>query len=233
MKLVTWNCARGFAKKAEKLFSLDPDIAVVQESLERDARSAKPDGYQFRWDGDENCIGLAIFWKSSWNVELLGVATDKWVVALDVNGEAEFRLIAVWSVPEKNAGAHKYPKLIRRALEENPSWFNGSPTVLAGDFNSNPRWNKAPHHHHASLVSHLAEHGLQSAYHKYSSEQPGSEEQATHHWRWKQENAFHVDYIFVPTKWDLSPGSFSVGTYSEWGEWSDHNPLVLDIQPNA
>jgi endonuclease/exonuclease/phosphatase family metal-dependent hydrolase len=88
--------------------------------------------------------------------------------------------------------------LLREALIANRQWLTNSPVVIAGDFNSNAKWDKPRTQHHANLVTDLADLGLASIYHALNSRAHGEEQHHTFHFRWNPENAFHIDYIFIP-----------------------------------
>jgi hypothetical protein len=60
MRIVTWNCCGKFASKANELLALNPDIAIVPESLLADANSLEQQGYRSIWFGDAGQKGLAI-----------------------------------------------------------------------------------------------------------------------------------------------------------------------------
>ena len=72
MKLMTWNCARGFDKKKGLFFSSAPDIAVVQECSKKSTESPLFDGYDAAWVGVNPNIGMGVFYKKSeWGVRRL------------------------------------------------------------------------------------------------------------------------------------------------------------------
>ena len=135
MRIVAWNCCGGFARKANELLALDPDIAIVPETLLADADSLKQQGYKSVWFGDDGQKGLAIILRSVWTVEQLGPSTHKWIVPISVSGPETFTLIAVWPCL-RNGKTAGYVKVIRAALAEHPEWLTLGPVVMAGDFNS-------------------------------------------------------------------------------------------------
>ncbi len=228
MKLITWNCARGFAKKSQLLFDQNPDIAIVQECSEPHAKAAHSD-YESLWFGKPGSIGVAVFYKKShWHLTLLAKPTHNWVIPLHVNGPEEFNLLAVWSCPE-STGTSKYVNLVRDAIEANVSHFADFPTVVAGDFNSNSQWDGPADKPHANLVARLEELGLVSAYHVLRNERQGEEKDRTFHMRRKEKEHFHIDYVFVPPAWLERESKLEVGSFAEWCEHSDHRPLIFQI----
>jgi exodeoxyribonuclease-3 len=232
MKLVTWNCNGGLISKEKNkaLFDLNPDIAIVQECSKRDAERAAGETYRARWFGDpKQSRGLAIFHKHAWKIEPKAEPTHNWIVACDVSGPAEFTLVAVWSCPAPG-GEGRYIKLIRDSFDKNKDWFDSPQVVVAGDFNSNCLWDKPPHKHHASMVSHLEERGLVSAYHSQHPEAQGDESQHTFFmYRRQDKKPFHIDYIFMPTAWVNRVSGFEIGSASDWLKLSDHVPVSVDV----
>jgi exonuclease III len=230
MRIVSWNCCGGFASKKNELLALDPDIAIISESLLADADSLKPQGYKSIWFGDGGQKGLAIIYKSSWSIRQQGPSLHKWIIPLDVSGPESFTLLAVWAWLEKGRPAD-YVKVIRRALAEHPDWLLNSSVVMAGDFNSHWKWDAEPENDFASLVADLNTHGLLSAYHLHHDECGGSETRPTYHHNWSLDQPHHIDYIFIPAGWRTRLKHFEVGRPDHWLglRLSDHCPLTADI----
>ena len=139
MKLITWNCARGFDKKKALIFSTNPNIAVIQECSRKSTESPAYDGYEAVWtDGNPN-IGMGVFYKKDWTLRRLEKTTNgiEWVIPFEVTGPENFTLIAVWACEVKGSKHDSYVGQIDRALHEHRDWFTNGPTVMMGDFNSN------------------------------------------------------------------------------------------------
>jgi hypothetical protein len=139
MRIVAWNCCGRFAGKVNELLTLAPDIAIISESLQRDANSLEQQGYRSIWFGDPGQKGLAIIFRCVWIIDQLAPSTHNWIVPLSVSGPEAFTLIAVWPVLP-NGRPPNYVKVIRAALAEHPEWLTHGPTVMAGDFNSHWKW---------------------------------------------------------------------------------------------
>ena len=105
------------------------------------------------------------------------------------------------------------------------------PTVVAGDFNSNTIWDyKRPEgQNHSGLVRNLAELGLVSAYHRFYDEAHGKESRPTLFLLRQEARPYHIDYCFIPETWATHLRHVEVGTFGEWAKFSDHRPLVVDI----
>ena len=58
----------------------------------------------------------------------------------------------------------------------------------------------------------------------------GSEIDPTFFIHKKHDRPYHIDYVFLPREKVDSVVDFSVRTYDEWIEFSDHVPLTVDIE---
>ena len=235
MKLITWNCARGFAKKAEPIFSNSPDIAVIQECSKKSTESPGFDGYVAHWAAGENPnIGVGVFHKVNWNLRRLAEPNElspKWIVPFEVSGPENFVFISVWACEVKGNKRESYVGQIHRALSQHSEWFKNGPIVMAGDFNSNAIFDKNRRDwNHSSMVDELRKYGMISAYHDLRGEEHGKEKTPTFHLQKKLDKPFHFDYIFAPNSWRKRM-KIEVGGHADWLRYSDHCPLTLEISP--
>lgn len=190
MRLATWNCCRGpYEKKVPLLDSLKPDIAVIQECARPNDESD-----QSLWFGDNPRQGIAVVATGSFRLRRLPIAEDvpEYVFPIEVTGPASFSLLAVWS---KGNQAFPYVEAVVRAAELYRALFDGGPTVLIGDLNSNAIWDtRHPRdRNHSALVAMLAELGLVSAYHSFHGEKHGQETRPTYYFQWKEARPYHID----------------------------------------
>ena len=215
MRIVTWNCNRGrYGTKVPLLDALAPDIAVIQE-----CERPSPDIDNCLWFGDNAKIGLAVKGTGPYRVEAMPVLVDvpKYVIPISVIGPSNFTLFAVWSISQK---PYPYVEAIVRAVDLYRDQIDGSRTVIAGDFNSNARWDKDHPNdlNHSALVSRLAALGLVSAYHATRPEPHGGEKSATYYHQWNEAKPFHIDYCFVPEAWVDRIQRVEIGTFAEWSK---------------
>jgi exodeoxyribonuclease III len=230
MKIVTWNCQGAFARKAERIFSDAPDIAVIQECSKCATEAGTYEGYRARWFGKNTHKGLGVFYRKDWRLRLLAQPKQTWIAAFKVQGPEEFKLIAVWACAVKGKRLDSYVGQIHQSLALNPNWFRSGPVVMTGDFNSNAIWDKNRLKNHSSMVEVLQEHGLMSAYHDTHKEKHGGESKPTFYLYRKpgKRYQYHLDYVFVPATW-RSRMTMQVGTYGDWSSLSDHCPLKVEI----
>jgi exonuclease III len=236
MKLTTWNCARGFEKKKRVIFATAPDIAVIQECSKKSTESLLFDSYGADWVGVNPNIGMGVFYRrTDWNIRRLEDSTHgiEWVVPYEVTGPEEFILVAVWACEVKGSKRESYVGQVNRALKEHPEWFERGPVVVAGDFNSNARWdNQRRDWNHSTMVAELQRRGLASVYHTVRKEEHGEEKTPTFHLQKNKEKDFHIDYIFAPNAWQQRL-RMTIEDSSEWLPHSDHCPLTLNLSPRV
>ena len=228
LRIVTWNCGMALARKAPSLLALRPDIAVVQECSKKSVDVISSHGFSGLWFGADPNKGLAVFCSTHFKVQAVDKVFGKWVIPVRVCGAVDFNLLAVWACPVGTKRADNYIGEVHRCLVQHGDWFSNAPVVAAGDFNSNSQWDKShPGRSHTEVVRLFEGHGLISAYHTHQGEKQGAETRPTYYFYRHQDKPFHIDYVFVPRGWKLK--SVEVGSFREWGQLSDHVPVVVDV----
>ena len=151
-----------------------------------------------------------------------------YVVPFDIEGPIAFTVLAVWSKPH-----HRFPYVegIHEAVRIYRTLIASRPTVILGDFNSNPIWDHQhrPGWSHSDLIARLRDLGLVSAYHAFHGEAPGKESRATYYHTWNKRKPFHIDYCFLPSTWAAAIRRVEIGDYAGWRRRSDHRPLVVEL----
>jgi hypothetical protein len=232
VRLVTWNCrVGGFRKKAKHVAPLQPDVLVVQEVEPLESVLL------FAGEGQPTCrerIGgsqapkraIAAFSYSATN--LTAVDSDQPMFSFRrYRAEREglvFHVVGVWTVATKDK-ATSYCQAVE-GIRRHADWIQSRPTVILGDFNSTASFRPA---RMADLLERLEPLGLRSAYHEYLREDFGTESRPTYYHRGRRSEPFHLDYCFVPATWVPHITRVEVGTHEDWGEFSDHMPLIVDV----
>jgi hypothetical protein len=228
MRIVAWNCCRGpMARKLAALEALEPDLAVLSETPEPEAQSS-----QLLWfPSNASRLGVQVRAFGPHKLRRLKRADlPNCVVPVRVSGPVRFNLLAVWTWQ-----APSYIKAFLNGLAAYPGLLrHGCQTVVAGDFNGNPVFDKAKQRTKwwTAGFSRLQEAGLVSAYHEFNKVEFGCEPHATHHFLRKAERPFHIDFCFVPRAWAQRQLEVRVAHGPEWAGLSDHFPIVVDTQAN-
>jgi hypothetical protein len=101
--------------------------------------------------------------------------------------------------------------------------------VLAGDLNSNVRWDKWDRWwNHTDGVRERSNMGLVGVYHRSRGIPQGSEPEPTTLLQRNPAKAYHIDYALAPVAW-LGGCSAWVGESDQWLQWNDHMPLVVRV----
>jgi len=227
---------------------------VIPECSRDSMRLCQEDGFDTCWWGKNKHKGLGVlaakpFTLGTGPVELESASrsstrsrqpaqrqpTQRWIAPVQVRGPLTFLLLSVWACPVGTRREHNYVGQTYDAIVRHPKWFaDDLPTVICGDFNSNPIFDPGRKKKtHSAVVQLLAARGLASAYHEFFCERHGAETRPTYYFWHRQERSFHIDYIFLPSAWIKSITAVEVGSYSQWRAASDHVPIVVEIADAA
>lgn len=225
MQITTWNCAR---KKRESILpsvrALNSDFALLQE-LPCPSESS-PDEL---WIGTNPKQGVSVISCTGAPISLAGDydETLRYALPVEVGGERPFQLLAIWMLKDPE---HYVPNLVA-ILEHYRPFIGRRPTVVAGDFNANPGFDKThPGYLFGSIAAKFEELGLCSAYHTKTGDVHGQETQPTYFHQYNRQKPFHIDYLFFPLLW-RSLGPVTVGSYDDYSALSDHRPLTASFCP--
>ncbi|HLO28481.1 MAG TPA: hypothetical protein VK249_05065 [Anaerolineales bacterium] len=225
MRIVSWNCCRGpFPKKIAALETLSPDVSVLSEAI-RPSKESK----QVLWfPSNASSLGIQVRSSGAYQLRRLKRADlPNCVVPIRVSGPVSFNLLAVWTWP-----APSYIKAFVNALSAYSKLLRSGPTVVAGDFNGNPVFDKPRQRIKwwTAAFSELQDAGLVSAYHYAYKVAFGEELHATYHFLRKPERPFHIDFCFIPREWADRKLEAQVISGPEWNTLSDHFPLLVNTE---
>ena len=224
MRIVTWNCCRGpVSGKLPVLAALSPSVTVIPECPE------PVDTNSMLWFGNNPRQGIAVAASGPYRISPAETRdVPPYAFPVQVTGPTSFLLLAIWS--QRNPD-FRYVRAVIRAVEIYRDLIVSQPTVIAGDFNSNTIWDykRQPTQNHSGLVQQLTSLGLVSAYHHFFGEAQGAESRPTFCLRRDPGKPYHMDYCFIPKAWATTLRSVEVGTDELWAKYSDHRPLIVDI----
>lgn len=230
MRLVAWNCCAGpLDTKLAAVSALQADIVVVSES----PRFIDESPHR-RWFGNDPRRGVAVITSPRFALAPIRLRTPlpRWVVPVRVRGPVSFLLLAVWA---KNEGKDRYVRGVVRAIRLLRRHLRAEPTVILGDLNSNSIWDDEhpAGWNHSALVALLDSLGLASAYHHWHGEAHGKERRPTFFEYRHRHRPYHLDYCFLPHAWLPRLGAVQLGSFTRWKRWSDHLPLICDLDSRA
>lgn len=223
LRIVSWNCAMGLRRKLDPLLSLEPDIAVIPEASEKDLRAI--DAPFTAWFGTNVTKGLGVVGFRAGAYRLLAPQDDAlpWYVPFEYEG---LTILGVWThVATRQL---RYVRVLHSVVEKWGARLARGAAVTIGDFNSNTIWDREHGELcHSRLAERLNDLGMTSAYHRQTGEEQGGETLKTYahtrNLRWQH----HIDHAFLT---DSLRSTLWIGPLEEWLTWSDHAPLVLDIE---
>lgn len=234
MKIVTWNCNGALRNKFEHLSDLNADLYIIQEC--ENPELAKHQLYtawagDYLWKGDNKNKGLGIFAKNNTSIEALNWSDTykdhevKYFLPCLVNND--FQLLSVWTSQNKSPN-FGYIGQLWKYLEINKHKFNK--IVVAGDFNSNSIWDEWDRWwNHSDVVQELSKMDVNSLYHSYFNEQQGKESKPTFYHQKNRGKPYHIDYIFASKAIEECMRSFEVATIENWLKYSDHLPVICEL----
>ncbi len=216
--------------KFEALRGLRPDIAIIAECASPETpRLAQvysmPAVSGRAWVGENRNKGLAVlaFGEFGLRASRPGPPEARYSLHAGIEGPVGFDLVAVWS---QRPG---YVENVHAALDAHRDVLASGRAILAGDLNSSAKFDREHTPNHSDLVNRLRdEFNMVSAYHAFFHEEQGAETRPTHIHNTRK-TTFHIDYTFVPATWLERLVRVEVGRREEWGQYSDHLPLVAEF----
>jgi exodeoxyribonuclease-3 len=239
MRIVVWNCNRGFASKVDALAELAPDVAIIPEACAESRIAGWPSSLSpssFTFAGPRTNHGIALIAFNDYRLsERRCDDRLKWFLSARVTGPLSFVLVGAWDFYYAMRVADFGPAGRNQvAAAAHSSSIVGEPLVLAGDLNDALVWD-TPRRKvtFAEKAEGLERMGLTSAYHAARGVAFGEEPDPTIYWRDRRQDGprFHIDYCFVPNEW-CQKLSVEVGPFADWvaNKRSDHVPLVVDVE---
>ena len=235
LKIITWNCQGAFRKKYPLIASYAPDLAVIQECEHPERipwKKGQPPSASL-WFGENPAKkGLGVF---SWTDLSFQAVEDydrsiRYCVPILVTAPYQFQMIAVWAMEHRDA-RHSYSGQVYQAIGAYRDLIQAADTVVIGDYNSSQRTTpKSRLGTHATITLNLHDLWLISAYHHFYLERQGQEKHWTYFRSRKIDRPYHLDYIYIPTRWLRRLANVQVGDPLTWLEYSDHCPVIVEIQ---
>lgn len=235
MKIITWNCQMAFRKKCNEVLRFNPDILVIPEcesgeKLQFGKLVPKP--IDFFWYGDNAHKGIGVFAYGDYHFELHPSFNPafRYIIPLNVSGNQNFTLLAVWAMPNKLNRKQRYIGQVWSGLQHYKDLLE-TDTLVIGDFNGNQIWDKNSYTgNFTQTMNFLEERNFQSLYHLKTGELYGQETQPTFYLYRNKDKSYHMDYCVIKENMIQKGMTIEVGQFQEWIPFSDHMPLIIELK---
>jgi len=235
MRIISWNCGGGYRKKIDRILELNPDIAVIQEceSLEK-LRSFCEDKIplkSFWFGGFYPHRGVGVFFHKDY--QILSMEYDisiEFVIPIKIRNKFEFYLFAMWAMPPIGGDeGMTYPYQIEKAVKKYEDILKSNQSILIGDYNT-PHIEKPVEKTGFLVVESFKKLEIFSAYHEYFNKGFGEHSHNTFYQHKKAEFKHMLDYCFASKSIIEKISKVEIGRDEDWMEFSDHCPLIVDIE---
>ncbi|AFM11951.1 endonuclease/exonuclease/phosphatase family protein [Turneriella parva] len=231
MKIATWNCGGALRKKVEILQTLNADVYIIQE-CERPGDSYSDSAYaefcaNSLWVGDLHYKGLGIFAKPGISLSRKDWSDHGLKHFLPARINDSFDLLAMWA-HKANSPTFGYIGQLWKYLQFHIDKMEN--IILAGDLNSNVRWDKWDRWwNHSDVVRELDEANIVSLYHLTRKIDQGKEPEPTFFLQRNHDKSYHIDYVFASRRIAERLNKLDIGDKDLWLQHSDHLPLCVEI----
>ena len=225
MRLITWNCRHGSLNdRVAQLKSESPDLVFVQEWAPARSNTI---GFLARSVNSRKGVALGSL-NPAFRLRRVNIPQHcgQAVVAASVKSDhCHFTVLGIW------AQGPRFAADVLSSLQAFDRLLKRRPSVVLGDLNSGTRQYGEPYisRHHSRIVDVLSQYGLESAYHRTHNVMHGGEKDSTYRHQMNVALRWHIDFCFVPRQWTIQAARV---IDSDWALTSDHNALVIDVEPN-
>lgn len=230
MRVLSWNTADHFHRKAGRVLALNADILVLPE-VRRQHADVLGERYETLWFGVDGERGLLVAVEKPLTLKVVKEAEKRHAALISVAfGAQSLQLVPVWTMPSGGS----YVRPLCSALDELLPLIEPERRVLlAGDFNASQVFDKgrAVTNHFSAVSDRLERFDLQSVWHERTGEAFGRETRPTYFHQWRADQPFHIDYAFACTRLRQEATRVEIGSIADWLEGgSDHMPLIMDFR---
>ena len=226
MKIISWNCSQALRKKFPLLQKYNADIIVCQESEKLESDFFK--GYHYQWTGKNIHKGIGVLTKK-YPYSISKELNDNFIFYLPASFN-DFNLMNVWTHTKADKFGPDANGNIIDALNFYKDWIaSKNKAIIVGDFNNSLVFDEK-YNWTAKFIdikNYLYDLNFTSAYHSLFDEEFGNESKATLFHTKNLYKKFHIDYAFIR---GFKIQNIEVGNYSDWIKYSDHVPLIIDIE---
>jgi exonuclease III len=244
MRIVSWNCCwqkGGFTEeKRNEILRLNPDILIVQECKQDDWLKLGFSDKNGHWYGDgkesqgnpDKNLGIGIYCDKKYSIDCSlfkgqNLSNMRYALPYIIKYQDE-DILTIFSVWAKS-GYKNYHVPILNSLE---SFFNKTNTIVAvvGDFNTGSQYNNKENKQNYEFIKNELKK-------KYFLENCDLSQEwiPTFHVKKNENYEFYLDdHCFIETiETRQIVLSFCLGEWTQWSKFSDHVPLIIDLNDNV
>ncbi len=246
--MVSWNCNGALRKKISVVDSLNAEIVIVQECEDpsQSTRAYREWSGDFLWCGQNKNKGIGIFpkkgnvvrkldWSGAFSITGLSSesrsitwTTEELELFLPFRVNDTYTVLACWT-KGSDIQAFGYMGQFWKYLQIHKNQLCVDDTIIAGDFNSNSRWDKPDRWwSHTDTVNELSKLGIYSLYHEQEGERQGFETSPTFFLQRNPAKPYHIDFVFL-SKNLMHDSHLMIGGREKWLAVSDHLPLLCTL----
>ena len=234
MRVISWNCQGGYKKKIDKILELNPDIVVIQECevLERLRAFCKEKIplKSFWFGGFYPHRGVGVFFYKDYQIlSMEKNISIEFIAPMKIMNNFEFYLFAIWAMaPMGKDKGRSYTYQIEKVVTKYENILKNNLSILIGDYNS-PHIEEPVEKSEFKVVEWFKKQEIFSVYHEYFKKGYGEHNQHTFYQHKNIEFKHMLDYCFASKSIIERISNVEVGKYEGWIEFSDHCPLIVDI----
>jgi len=234
VRIISWNCQGGYRKKIEKILELKPDIAVIQEceNLEklRVFCKEKIPLKSFWFGGFYPHRGVGVFFYKDYQIlSMENNISIEFIIPMKIMNNFEFYLFAIWAMaPLGEDKGKSYTYQIEKAVKKYKNILKNNLSILIGDYNTY-HIEKPVEKTGFMVIEEFKKLEIFSAYHEYFKKGYGEHNHYTFYQHKKTEFKHMLDYCFASISLIEKISNVEIGKYEDWIEFSDHCPLIVEI----
>jgi len=234
VRVISWNCQGGYRNKIDKILELNPDIVIIQECESLDSLRSfckeKIPLKSFWFGGFYPHKGLGVFFYKDY--QILSMENDisiEFIVPMKIMNNFEFYLFAIWAMaPMGKDKGKSYTYQIEKTITKHEGILRNNLSILIGDYNT-PNIEKPVEKTGFMVVEEFKKLEVFSAYHEYFKKGYGEHNHYTFYQHKKTEFKHMLDYCFASRSIVEKISKVEIGKYEDWIEYSDHCPLIVEI----
>ena len=234
MRIISWNCQGGYRKKIDNILELKPDIVVIQECENLEKLRAfcqeKIPLKSFWFGGFFPHRGVGVFFYKDYQIlSMENNISIEFIVPMKIMNNFKFYLFAIWAMaPLGEDKGKSYTYQIEKAVKKYKNILKNNLSILIGDYNT-PNIEKPVEKTGFMVIEEFKKLEILSAYHEYFEKDYGKHNQYTFYQHKNTEFKHMLDYCFASRSIIEKISKVEIGKYEDWIEYSDHCPLIVDI----